>query len=159
MVILDTHVLAELMRENPDSRVASWIQQIETKNLVLTVIAIAEILRGIEQLPKGKRRERLEQNFKEFIRKMFRGRIYQFYEAAAYLYGGIAAYREKEGLSVDPVDLMIASIAKNVQASLATRNTEDFEGCGITLINPWQPIATNGGSIRKSKREEIRGQF
>ncbi len=60
MIILDTNVIAELMREEPDSRVASWIQQIDTKNLVLTLIAIAEILRGIERLPKGKRRQRLE---------------------------------------------------------------------------------------------------
>lgn len=108
MNILDTNVLAELMRENPDSRVASWIQQIETKNLVLTVIAIAEILRGIERLPKGKRRQRLEHHFKKFLQKGFSGRIYLIDEAAVYLYGGIAACREKAGLSVDPVDLMIA---------------------------------------------------
>jgi predicted nucleic acid-binding protein len=48
---------------------------------------------------------------------------------------------------------MIASIAKNLQASIATRNIKDFEGCEITLLNPWQPIATNGGSLKKSKRE------
>ncbi len=153
MIILDTNVIAELMREVPDSKVASWIQRIDTKNLALTVIAIAEILRGIERLPKGKRRHRLEQSFKEFIQKGFSGRIYPFDEEAAYLYGGIATGREKAGLYVDPVDLMIAAIAKNLQASIATRNTKDFEGCGITLINPWQSLATNGGSIKKSKRE------
>ncbi len=108
MIILDTHVLAELMRENPDSRVASWILQIETKNLALTVVAIAEILRGIERLPKGKRRQRLEHHFKKFLQKGFSGRIYLFDEAAVYLHRGIAACREKAGLSVDPVDLMIA---------------------------------------------------
>lgn len=153
MIILDTNVITELMREVPDSKVASWIQRIDTKNLALTVIAIAEILRGIERLPKGKRRQRLEQNFKEFIQKGFRERIFPFDEEAAYVYGGIATAREKAGLSVDPVDLMIAAIAKNLQASIATRNIKDFEGCGITLINPWQSLATNGGSIKKSKRE------
>jgi predicted nucleic acid-binding protein len=153
MIILDTNVIAELMREVPDSKVASWIQRIATKNLALTVIVVAEILRGLERLPKGKRRQRLEQSFKEFIQQGFRGRIYPFDEEAAYLYGGIATGREKAGLSVDPVDLMIASIAKNLQASIATRNIKDFEGCGITLINPWQPIATNGGLLKKGKRE------
>ncbi len=153
MIMLDANVLAELMREEPDSNVASWIQHIETKNLALTVIAIAEILRGIERLPKGKRRQRPDQHFKEFIQKGFRVRIYPFDEEAAYLYGGIAACREKADLSVDPVDLMIVSIAQKLQASIATRNTKDFEGCGITLINPWQALATNVGSIKKSKRE------
>ncbi len=152
MIILDTNVIAELMREVPDPKVASWIRGIDTQNLALTVIAISEILRGIKQLPKGKRRQRLEQSFKEFIQKGFSGRIFPFDQAAAYVYGGIAAGREKAGLSVDPVDLMIASIAKNLQASIATRNIKDFEGCGITLINPWQSIATNGEAMKKSKR-------
>jgi len=57
MIILDTNVIAELMREVPDSKVASWIQRIDTKNLALAVMAIAEILRGIERLPKSKRRQ------------------------------------------------------------------------------------------------------
>jgi len=153
MIILDTNVIAELMREEPDANVASWIQGIEIKSLALTVIAIAEILRGIERLPKGKRRQRLEQSFKEFIQKWFSGRIFPFDEESAYLYGGIATGREKAGLSVDPVDLMIASIAKNLQASIATRNIKDFEGCGLILLNPWEPIATNGGSLKKSNRE------
>lgn len=153
MIILDTNVIAELMREEPDSRVVSWIQHIDRKNVALTVIAIAEILRGIERLPNGKRRQRLEHNFKAFIREGFSGRVFPFDEEAAYVYGGVAASREKAGLSVDPVDLMIASIAKHHQASVATRNTKDFKGCEITLINPWQPMTTRGGSIKKSKRE------
>ena len=88
MIILDTNVIAELMREEADSNVAAWIQRIDTKNLALTVIAIAEILRGIERLPKGKRRQRLEQSFKEFIHKGFSGRIFPFDEEAAYLIRG-----------------------------------------------------------------------
>ncbi len=152
MIILDTNVIAELMREEPDPHVASWIQGMAVTKLALTVIAIAEILRGIERLPKGKRRQKLEQSFKEFIQKGFSGRILPFDEASAYLYGGIATGREKAGLSVDPVDLMIAAMAKKIQASIATRNIKDFEGCGITLINPWQSLAINGGS-KKSKRE------
>lgn len=148
MIILDTNVIAELMREEPDAHVAVWTQGMEIKHLALTAIAIAEILRGIERLPKGKRRQRLEQSFKEFIQKGFRGRILPFDEEAAYWYGGLATGREKAGLSVDPVDLMIAAIAKNLQASIATRNTKDFEGCGITLINPWKAIGPNGGSLK-----------
>ncbi len=153
MIILDTNVIAELMREDPDSHVAAWIQGMAVQKLALTAIAIAEILRGIERLPKGKRREKLEQSFKEFIQKGFRGRIFPFDEESAYLYGGIATGREKAGLSVDPVDLMIAAIAKKLQASIATRNIKDFEGCGLTLINPWHSLEVNGGSLQKSKRE------
>lgn len=144
MIILDTNVISELMREKPDYSVARWIQRFEVRDLALTAITIAEILRGIERLPKGKRRQTLQHNFKEFIRVGFNGRIFPFDEAAASLYGGLAAGREKVGLAVDPVDLMIASIAKHHHASLATRNIQDFEGCGLTLMNPWQGASTNG---------------
>ena len=54
------------------------------------------------------------------------------------MYGEISAGREKKGLPVDPVDLMITAIAKYHHATIATRNVKDFEACGIKLINPWK---------------------
>ena len=143
MIILDTNVISELMREEPDASVAGWIKQRPLSDLAVSVIAIAEILRGLERLPKGKRRQKLEKNFREFIAKGFKGRLFSFDEQAAYLYGKLAVCREKTGLTVDPVDLMIASIAQCHSASIATRNTKDFEGCGISLINPWHFVTEN----------------
>ncbi len=89
-------------------------------------------------MPKGKRRSKLELNFDGFITEAFSGRVFSFDETAAYIYGDIAAKREKEGFNTDAVDLMLAAIAKSRNASIATRNTKDFEGCGIKIINPWK---------------------
>jgi len=58
---------------------------------------------------------------------------------AAYACGAVSAARERKGLHADAVDMMIAGIVKNIGARLATRNTSDFEECGIALTNPWQP--------------------
>ena len=151
MIILDTNVISELMREVPDASVANWVQQIEGKNFALTVITIAEILRGIERLPKGRRRQKLEQNFQAFIQAGFSGRLLSFDEPAALLYGKLAACREKAGFTVDPVDLMIASIAQQHHASIATRNTKDFEGCGLILINPWQTMIVPRSSSKRGQ--------
>ena len=58
--------------------------------------------------------------------------------AAAEEYGRLSAERQKAGLNTCSMDLMIAAIAITHNATVATRNTRDFEGCGIELVNPWQ---------------------
>ena len=138
MIILDTNVISELMKEAPNPHVTQWINRQKAHELALTVIAIAEIMRGLSRLPKGKRRQRLEFNFRAFVRDAFAGRTLPFDEQAALVYGELSASREKAGLAIDPVDLMILSIAETHQASIATRNVRDFEGCDVPLINPWK---------------------
>ncbi len=137
MIILDTNVISELMKKHPDPAVIAWTKEQKPTNLAITAIAIAEIQRGISLLPKGKRRDNLEDDFKCFVEKAFIGRILPFDEDAAYLYGEIAAKRVQSGFNIDAVDLMIASIVKNYGASIATRNIKDFKDCGFNVINPW----------------------
>jgi predicted nucleic acid-binding protein len=138
MIILDTNIVSELMRETPDARVAHWLSRQKPLQFALTTITIAEIQRGLKRLPNGKRRSTLERNFAGFVERGFEGRVLPFDMASAMIYGEVCALRESAGLHADPLDLMIAAIAKRAQASLATRNIGDFEGCGIKLINPWQ---------------------
>ena len=69
----------------------------------------------------------------------FAGRILTFDESAARAYAGIAAGRQAAGLPTSQFDGMIAAIARSHGASLATRNLRDFEGCGVPLIDPWNP--------------------
>ncbi len=138
MIVLDTNVISELMRAYPEPKVFKWIEAQKPTNLAITAIGIAEIQRGILRLPKGKKRETLHGNFLAFIEDAFRGRVLPFDETSAYLYGEIAADKEKSGFNTDAVDLMIAAICKNYNADLATRNVKDFKDCDIKIINPWK---------------------
>lgn len=138
MIILDTNVLSELMREEPNPTVEAWVRSQNASRLALTTVTLAEIQRGLFRLPKGKRRQRLETNFASFINSAFQGRLYSFDAKAAFIYGEISAKREQEGFNTDAIDLMIAAITKSNHASIATRNVKDFQGCGITIVNPWQ---------------------
>ena len=138
MIILDTNIVSELMREQPSPAVADWIQSFDPNQFTITSITVAEILRGLARMAEGKRRRKLEQSFDGFIHDAFSSKILAFDEQAALLYGEISAGREKKGLPVDPVDLMITAIAKNHNAAIATRNIKDFEACGIKIINPWK---------------------
>lgn len=138
MIILDTNVVSELMKPAPDERVAGWLQRQQTLHLAITTITIGEIQFGIKILPTGKRRRGLEEDFARFVSRGFEGRVLPYDEAAGFAYGEIAALRHNKGRDVDAVDLIIASIAKVANASVATRNTKHFVSCGIKLIDPWQ---------------------
>lgn len=137
MIILDTNIISEFMRKAPNPEVVAWANQTDTTTLYTTWINIAEIQRGIVRLPIGKRRANLDQNFKQFIHKVFGQRVLSFDEGAANCYGALSSRREKAGLHIDSVDLMILAIAKNYRSKIATRNTIDFSNCGVDLINPW----------------------
>jgi toxin FitB len=138
MIVLDTNVLSELMRPAPDAGVVAWLAARDPLELATTTIAIAEIQRGIARLPDGRRRKSLEQRFSAFVEEAFPGRLLAFDRDAAYACGEVSASRERKGLHADAVNMMIAAIVKTAGATLATRNTRDFEGCGIALADPWR---------------------
>jgi len=138
MLILDTNVISEPMQPRPDSRVLSWwSHQRKSGELFITTITIAEILYGIALLPKGKRRDKLMAEAEATFAEDFAGRILSFDEDAARALAEIAATRRAQGRPIADFDAQIAAITRLHRATLATRNTTDFEGCGLSLVNPW----------------------
>jgi predicted nucleic acid-binding protein len=98
---------------------------------------MAEILYGVEALPSGKRRTRLLVAVESMFAEQFEGRILPFDEQAARLFASIVAFRIAAGRPISQMDGMIAAIVRSNRAALATRNTADFDRCGIRVINPW----------------------
>ncbi len=138
MIILDTNVLSELMRPAPSERVLVWLSnQRSSEEVFLTTITVAEILYGVELLPAGKRRDKLEYEAQAVISEDFAGRILTFEEHAANAFARIAAGQRRQGRPMAEFDAQIAAIAYVHGATIATRNTADFEGCGVKLVNPW----------------------
>ncbi|MBV8845363.1 MAG: type II toxin-antitoxin system VapC family toxin [Bryobacterales bacterium] len=107
------------------------------RELYITAITQAEILWGFERLPSGKRRKDLERIAQETFEITFDGQILPFDSAAASEFAKIAAARRKLGRPISQADCQIAAIARSRGAVLATRNTADFEHCGIRLVKPW----------------------
>jgi len=103
----------------------------------ITSITVAEILYGVEILPAGKRRERLNAETEAMFAQDFGGQILFFDEQAARAFAQIASARRKLGRPIAELDAQIAAIASVHGAALATRNTADFEDCGVQLVNPW----------------------
>jgi predicted nucleic acid-binding protein len=137
MLILDTDVLSEIMKAVPSPRVMEWWSQQPSGDLFTTTVTVAEILYGIERLPKGRRQDNLRTEAEAVFTHDFGERILPFDEEAARAYPRIAATRRAQGRPISHFDAQISSIAESRGAALATRNTSDFEGCELRLINPW----------------------
>jgi hypothetical protein len=138
MTILDTNVVSEIMRARPDPQVLRWIASQNSQDLRTTSITMAEILYGVELLPTGKRQEKLRSGAEKLFQVLFAGRILNFETGAARIFSLLASSRYKQGRPISKLDAQIAAITRANAATLATRNTQDFVGCGVPLINPWQ---------------------
>ena len=138
MIILDTNVLSELMKATSAPVVFAWMSLQSPDDLFTTTVTMAEILYGIELLPKGKRRDALLHEVEIVFTARFAGRILAFDEPAAQMFGSIVAGRRLQGRAIGIADGQIAAIARAHDATLATRNTNDFEGCGVRVVNPWE---------------------
>jgi toxin FitB len=137
MIVLDTNVISELMRSAPEQAVVAWLDRQPAPAVYVTSINQAEILHGIELLPKGKRRDAIGAAARELFESDFAGRILGFGSEAAKAYAAIAAARGRKGRPISAFDAQIAAIARSNGADIATRNVADFESCGVRLINPW----------------------
>jgi predicted nucleic acid-binding protein len=138
ITILDTNVISEPMQPTPSATVLNWWAQQQPGALFITTITVVEILYGVELLPHGKRQAALLEGAERMFGRVLAGRILPFDEDAARVFPEIAAGRRAEGRPIAAFDAQIAAIARSRDAILATRNTADFEGCGVRLVNPWQ---------------------
>ena len=137
MIVLDTNVLSELTRPTPDPNVLAWMAAQAADGLFTTAITRGEMLYGARILPPGGRRDALLAEVRAIFSVDMAGRVLPYDEAAADAHAEIAARRRGQGRPASQSDLMIAGIVRSLEATLATRNTRDFEDCGITLIDPW----------------------
>lgn len=121
----------------PEPSVVAWYLRQDSTALLTTTVTLAEVFYGLNVLPKGDRRNRLDKLAYEFFQRELDGKVLAFDEASAVHYGRIRAAKRLLGISMSPLDAQIAAIALSVGASVATRNVTDFEDCGVTIINPW----------------------
>ena len=137
MIVLDTNVISELEGRTHSERILAWLDDYAIERIFLTTITVGEVRYGIALLPEGKRRQQLASTF-DRIEAAFSGRILDFSLGAAHLYATISAARKNAGRSIETKDAMIAAICLSHGATLATRNTKDFEGLDLVLINPFE---------------------
>ena len=137
MFVLDTNVVSELMRARPNPQVLGWMDNQLADSLFVTSVAEAEIRTGIAILPGGGRQRGLAAAAERLFGMFFAERILPFDSDAAQAYAVLAAKRRTDGRPISQSDCQIAAIAHSRGAPVVTRNVDDFEGCGLAVIDPW----------------------
>jgi hypothetical protein len=138
MILLDTNVISEPLRREPEPRVIAWIDAQPVETLYLSAITVAELRAGVALLPPGKRRTALQENLEKQVLPLFAGRVLAFDLACTHPYAQLLARTRKIGLAVTTADGYIAATAAAHGFAVATRDTSPFEAAGTTVINPWQ---------------------
>ena len=137
MIVLDTNVVSELMRESPAQSVSAWMDSEPQESLFVAAVTIAEVLYGIRRLASGRRRAQLEAAFDILMSHGFADRVLPLDAAAANHYSRIVVDCQRSGRPINAFDALIAATVLAHNAELATRDIADFEDCGIRLIDPW----------------------
>ena len=135
--VLDTNVLSELTRHNPDPNVYDWVSRQDAGTLFLASTSEAEIRYGVRIMPTGRRKEELSARTEKMLQEVLAGHILPFDSDAARAYAEIAAARRTAGRPISQSDCQIAAVARSRGAVVATRDANGFEGCGIAVIDPW----------------------
>ena len=136
MIVVDTNVVSELMKSEPNQSVRRWTLARAGTDLYTNAITIAEVLYGIERLPSGRRKELLRSTATDVF-ATFAHKVLPFDANAAAHYSQIVDARDRLGLPIDGFDAQIAAICLTNDCALATRNTKDFEHTGVDLLDPW----------------------
>lgn len=139
MIVLDTNVISELTRRDPDATVLTWMDSLLVHDVSTTAVTAAELLHGVARLPSGRRRAALAAAVRALLHEDLAGRIEPFDALAAEAYALLVTDRENRGRPITVADAQIAAICRVHAATLATRNTKDFEATGIELVDPWSP--------------------
>jgi predicted nucleic acid-binding protein len=138
VIILDTNVLSALMRQAPELPVVHWLDRQQADSVWITSVTLFEVHLGLAVLPKGKRRQALEDAFMRLLSEDLEDRVLAFDTAAATEAAMLAAERQKAGRPVDFRDTQIAGIALACRATVATRNARHFQDLRVRVVDPWQ---------------------
>jgi predicted nucleic acid-binding protein len=136
MIVLDTNVVSEAMKPEPNPSVRAWLNNQAAETLYLSSVSLAELLLGIGALPLGRRKDSLAQALDGLMR-LFRDRVLPFDTDAARRYAELAVKAKAVGRGLPLPDGYIAAIAASRGFIVASRDTSPYEAAGVSVINPW----------------------
>ena len=136
--LLNTCVLSEFTRRQPNQSVIDWLDSIEEEKLFISVITVGEIQRGIERLPDSHRKTELLVWMNNGLLQRFAARMVVIDTPTMFMWGSLTARMEAAGQPMTVMDSLIAASAMQNNLILATRNVSDFLPSGVQVINPWE---------------------
>ena len=136
--LIDTCIISELVAKHPNPKVVEFVDSLDSGDVYLSVITIGEIAKGVEKLPKSKRKQELHSWLKEDLLVRFDGRIIPLDTDILMEWGILIARLESTGITLPAIDSLIAATTLTYKLTLVTRNVNDFDGADVRIINPWE---------------------
>ncbi len=135
--LLDTNVISERTRPQPDDNVRRWLRTHRVSETYLSVITLAELEQGIFRLGDTRRAQDLR-GFLATVERQFQGRVLPIDRSVAHIWAALTAHVLRGGKGLGYADSLIAATARTHNLTVVTRNTSDFAATGVPLINPWE---------------------
>ncbi len=132
--LIDTNVLSELRRRDPNRNVVRWVAERPATTLYLSVLTLGELRKGVEGLPEGDRKRRLLDWLEVELPAYFAGRVLPVDASVADRWGRLLA---QAGRPVPAIDSLLAATALVHGLTLVTRNRRDFQHPELTVLDPW----------------------
>jgi predicted nucleic acid-binding protein len=130
-------VVSEWVKPSPDPGVVAWLAAVDEDRVFVSVVTIAELRHGIDRMPAGRRRSRLDLWLRQDLSLRFEGRMLPIDAAVADAWGKFVAQSETLGRPLGVMDGFIAATAETHGLALVTRNAPDFEPWVKAIVNPW----------------------
>lgn len=141
--LLDTNVISEAWKPNPDEHVVGWLEAQPEDRLYLSILTIAEGEKGIAKLdPEDPRRAKFIVKW-QALEDRFEGRILPLANPITRRWGSISGALEKAGKPASVIDVMLAATALEHDLYFATRNVDHCSNSGAALFNPWKDNPAN----------------
>jgi len=142
--LLDTNVISESVRRQPEPKVLAWIAEQNPSELFLSSMTIGELMRGARKLKDEIRRDKLEKWIEGELVGQFDGRILPFDEPSARRWGRLMGDGDRSGRPAAFADAQIAAVALENNLDLVTRNVKDFDRFDLDIVNPWDHVEKAG---------------
>lgn len=140
MIVIDTNVISELWKIEPNPNVLAWIDAQTIETLYLSAITVAELRYGLVTMPVGKRRAIYQERLENEVLPAFAGRVLAFDLDTSRTYADLMARAMAGGKAIGKADGYIAATAAAHGLMVATRDTSPFEAAGLSTIDPWEAM-------------------
>jgi predicted nucleic acid-binding protein len=136
--LLDTCVLSEFVKPEPEPKVVDWLNSVEAESVYLSAVTFGEIQFGISGLPASNRRTELEVWLNVSLPEQFAGRVLALETDTFVTWGKMTAEQKRKGEPMGIMDSLIAASALENNMVLVTRNVTDFKATDLSILNPWE---------------------
>jgi predicted nucleic acid-binding protein len=135
--LLDTCLISELVKKEPNAAVLTWLDEQDEQTLFLSVLTTGELQKGVSRLPSGVRKDDLQGWIEHDLSERFRERILDLDLETSLAWGRLQGEAELKGEKLPVMDSLIAATAIVHGMAVVTRNVKDMERCRARVFNPW----------------------